>query len=261
MQKHERMRTLLKLLADKGSVEVIDVARELDVSAATVRRDLDELERQQLVSRTHGGAVSAARAIEIPIRNRRNADAAPKRRIARAAVEMLQRGQVVGLNGGTTTTEVARAIGMSRLFAAYEPWPALTIVTNAVNIAAELTVRDPIKIVVTGGVAKPASFELTGPFAQSVLEEVLIDIAFLGAESLDPLVGAAARFEDEAQVGLHLAARAKTVVIVATSDKFVARGFACMTPVSKINTIITDKLPDPAIVNDFESQGVSIIVA
>jgi len=105
---------------------------------------------------------------------------------------MVKRNQVVGINGGTTATEVARALAAHPEFAPGEDTdrPPLTIVTNALNIATELTVRHQIRIVVTGGVARSQSYELTGPYAEALLEEVIIDVAFLGVEGLHPDTGA-----------------------------------------------------------------------
>lgn len=262
MTKHERLSALLQILAERGSLEVDVAAGRLGVSAATVRRDLDDLAAKQLLVRTHGGAVAAGMSFELPLRHRRDdSTAAAKQRIARRAVSMLGRGSIVGLNGGTTTTEVARALMKQPEYVKAEPWPALTIVTNAVNIATELTVREQFKTVVTGGVARPHSYELTGPFATAVLGEVLLDIAILGVQGIDPRMGAAAGHEDEAHVNRLLADRAKRVVVVATHDKFGASAFARICPPELIDVIITDRRPDEAFVTGFAAHGVEIIVA
>lgn len=262
MTKHERLSALLALLAERGSLEVEVAATRLGVSAATVRRDLDELAAKQLLVRTHGGAVAAGMSFELPLRHRRDDSvAAAKQRIARAAVGMLRRGTILGLNGGTTTTEVARALMRQPEYAKAEPWPAMTIVTNAVNIATELTVREQFKTVVTGGVARPYSYELTGPFATGVLDEVMLDIAILGVQAIDIRMGAAAGHEDEALVNRLLAERAKRVVVVATHDKFGASAFARICPPERIDAIITDEQPSAEIVSAFAAQGVEIIVA
>jgi len=148
-----------------------------------------------------------------------------------------------------------------QVFLARDPWPALTVVTNAVNIATELTVRDQIKTVVTGGVARPNSYELTGPFATAVLEDVILDLAIIGVEGLDPRLGAAARHEDEAQVNRLLAERAKRVVVVATGDKFGASAFARICPADGIDVIITDREPTAVMAAGFRGLGVDVIVA
>ena len=128
------------------------------------------------------------------------------------------------------------------------------------NIAAELTVRHQIKIVVTGGVARPQSYELTGPFAEEVLKEVNIDIAFLGVEAIDTEIGAAARHEDEARVNRQIAARAKKIVVVTDSAKFQKRAFASIRPINEIDVLITDSGIDKKTVKEFKKIGVEVII-
>lgn len=156
MSKYERLNRLLELLAAEGHVSVEDAAVRLDVSPATVRRDLDSLANQQLLTRTHGGAVSNSTAYDLPLRYKtaRNADA--KVRIARAAADLVPFGSVVGLNGGTTSTEVARALAIRADLHADSERASVTVVTNALNIANELTVRSQVKIVVLGGCPEPS---------------------------------------------------------------------------------------------------------
>ena len=156
MSKHERWNALLELLAVSGKVEVEEAASTLAVSAATIRRDLDELAEQQLLVRTRGGAVAHGVSYELPLRYTSARHASEKQRIAAAAADLIAPGEVVGLNGGTTTTEVARALavrfagGRPEAPGAVTAGPALTVVTNALNIAGELAVRPQIKIVEIG---------------------------------------------------------------------------------------------------------------
>ncbi|HYQ70011.1 DeoR/GlpR family DNA-binding transcription regulator, partial [Actinophytocola sp.] len=112
MDRYERLSTLLDLLGQRGKVDVDDVAGELSVSAATIRRDLDHLAEQQLLTRTRGGAVANNVAYDLPLRYKTARQASEKERIGRAAAAAVTRGSVVGLNGGTTTTEVARALAL-----------------------------------------------------------------------------------------------------------------------------------------------------
>lgn len=262
MTKQSRLGALLQILAERGTLEVESAASRLGVSSATIRRDLDTLAAQQLLTRTHGGAVATGSAFDLPLRHRReDTAAAAKRRIAKAAVGMIRRGAILGMNGGTTTTEVARAIIQHREFGTRDPWPALTIVTNAINIATELTVHEQFKIVVSGGVARPNSYELTGPFASAVFDEVLLDVAFIGVEGLDPERGAAARHEDEAVVNRHLVERSKRVVVVATHDKFGRSAFARICRTEQIDALITDRMPADTVADALRARGVEIIVA
>ena len=263
MSKQDRLSRILEIVVEKGSVDVETVAQELEVSTATIRRDFDSLAKKQLLSRTHGGAVATGGSLGIPLTYKVAKEDEVKQRIAEAAADMVSRYDIIGSNGGTTTTAVARAIVARPEFTpgdVSDLQPALTVVTNAVNIAAELTVRHQIKIVVTGGVARPQSYELTGPFAEEVLKEVNIDMAFLGVEAMDSMIGAAARHEDEARVNRQIAARARKIVVVTDSSKFKKRAFASISPISDIDILITDSRVDSRLVRDFRALGVEIVI-
>ena len=241
MKKEDRLSQVLEIISKQGSADVESVATTLNVSTATIRRDFDELAQRQLVSRTHGGAIATGSSMNLPLKYKAAKNDQTKKLIALEAAKYIERYQVIGLNGGTTTTEVARALAVDPKFAPLdEQQPALTVVTNAVNIAAELTVRHQIKIMVTGGVARPQSFELTGPYSEQVLNEVNIDIAILGVEALDISRGAAARHEDEARVNRQIAARAEKLIVVTDSAKFTRKAFANIAPLSEIDILITD---------------------
>ena len=263
MNRQSRLNAILELLVRHGSLEVDEAALSLHVSSATIRRDFDTLAEQQLLNRTHGGAVATGGSFKLPLTYKIARQEDAKKRIAAVAAAMVERHQVVGLNGGTTTTEIARMLASSPTFApgsVGDP-PALTVVTNALNIATELTVRHQIKIVVTGGVARPQSYELTGPYAEQVLNDVVIDIAFVGVEGLDPHVGATARHEDEARVNQQIAARAARLVIVTDSSKFERRAFAMIRTPEQIDTIITDDGISEKATAILESAGVKIVIA
>jgi DeoR family transcriptional regulator of aga operon len=262
VSRQSRLDSLLELVVERGDISVDAAAEVLKVSVATIRRDLDTLAERQLVNRTHGGATATAGSFRLPISYKIAKGDEVKKQIAAKAASLVSRYQVVGINGGTTTTEVARALAASPEFAPGEPGeqPALTVVTNALNIATELTVRHQIKIVVTGGVARPQSYELTGPYAEAVLNEVMIDIAFLGIEAFDAQSGAGARHEDEARVNRQIAARAKKVIIVSDSSKFQKSSFAVISPVDEIDMIITDSGLDSRIRKGLERAGVEVVI-
>ncbi|MFF7216295.1 DeoR/GlpR family DNA-binding transcription regulator [Streptomyces sp. NPDC008238] len=256
-----RWSALLEMLTRDGSVEVEPAAAELAVSAATIRRDLDELARQNMVTRTHGGAVINAIAYDLPLRYKAARNAPEKERIARAAAALVKPGAVVGLNGGTTTTEVARALAARADLADSGAETALTVVTNALNIAGELAVRRHVKLVVTGGVARPASYELTGPLAAELLAQLTLDVVFLGVDALDVTHGAAARDEGEASVNQALARRAERVVVVADASKLGRRAFARICPVEEVDVLVTDGSAPAALVEPFAAAGVEVVRA
>jgi DeoR family transcriptional regulator of aga operon len=261
VSKYERLNRLLELLASDGHVSVEEAAVRLDVSPATVRRDLDSLAAQQLLTRTHGGAVSNSTAYDLPLRYKTARNAEEKVRIARAAAELVPIGSVVGLNGGTTTTEVARALATRADLQSDDDAARITVVTNALNIANELTVRSRVKIVVLGGVPRAQSYELIGPLSIPVLNQLTLDVAVIGVDAFDATMGASAHNEAEAEVNARIARQAKRVVVVADSTKLHRSAFAQILPVAEVDVLITDSAADPAVIRDLTAAGVEVIQA
>ena len=259
MNRHARMSALLDLMGEAGHVDVQAIARQLDVSPSTIRRDLNYLHDQQLVTRTRGGAVATTISYDLPIRYRSAGRRSDKARIGEAAAALVAPTDIVGLNGGTTTTEVARALATREW--AEEIVQPLTIVTNAINIAGELTVRRHVKLVMTGGVARPQAFELTGPLAFDTLSQIDLDWAILGVDALDPTSGARASDEEEGQINRLMAKRARSVVIVADSSKLSARAFALICPVADIDYLVTDSSAPPEVVRSLRDSGVQVLLA
>lgn len=261
MTRHERLTALLDLLAGRERIEVDDAATAFDVSPATIRRDLDHLAQQQLLVRTHGGAVASNVAYDLPLRYKTARRAAEKQRIAEAAVGLLRAGMVVGLNGGTTTTEVARAIAVRNDSNASGRDLAVTVVTNALNIAAELAVRPHVKVVVTGGVARQQSYELIGPLVNRVLDDLILDVVFLGVDALHPQHGASAHHEGEASITHLMVDHSQQVIVVADSSKLDRCAFARICHVREMHTLITDTGAPDEVVEPFEEQRVRVIRA
>ncbi|TDP95120.1 DeoR family transcriptional regulator [Labedaea rhizosphaerae] len=260
VDRYERLSALLEILGKRGKVDVDDLAAELDVSAATVRRDLDHLAEQQLLTRTRGGAVANNVAYDLPLRYKTARHASQKERIGRAAASLVDVGSVVGLNGGTTTTEIARALATRSDLSTRADGPSMTVVTNALNIANELAVRPHVKIVVTGGVARQQSFELIGPLATKILAEITLDVVFIGVDAVDPARGAFAHHEGEASINRMMAQSARKVVVVADSSKLNQHAFAQICPVTDLHLLITDAEADPATVAAFEAEGIEVQV-
>ena len=262
MSRYERWNSLLELLAEQGKLEVEEASVALGVSAATIRRDLDQLARQQMVTRTRGGAVAHNVSYDLPLRYKTARNAGAKQRIGAAVAALIAPGEVVGLNGGTTTTEVARALAVRPELterAEAGSGQRLTVVTNALNIANELTVRPSVKIVVTGGVARPQSYELIGPLAGAVLAELTLDVTVLGVDALDVEAGATAHHEGEASVNRMLAERARRVVVAADSSKLGRRAFARICGIDRIDTLVTDEAVDEELAAAFADAGVRVL--
>ena len=261
MSRYRRWNDLLELLATAGQLQVEEAAAALNVSAATVRRDFDELASQQMLTRIRGGAVAQGVNYDLPLRYKSERHPSEKQRIAELAAGMVRAGQVVGLNGGTTTTEVARALAIRSDLFAEGAGTAITVVTNALNIATELAVRQHIKIVTTGGVARPQSYELVGPLATGVLEQVTLDVAFLGVDGIDAVAGATAHHEGEASINQLMSRQARKVVIVADSSKVGRRAFARICGPAEIDALVTDAGIGDDDLNVLKAAGIDIVVA
>lgn len=263
MLRHERLSVVLELVAQRGSLSVDDLIDTFGVSAATARRDLDDLSAQQLITRTRGGAIAHTVTYDLPLRYKGGRQTEQKRRIAAAAADLVEAGSIVGLNGGTTTTEVARNLATRSEFAGAGNGSAtaLTVVTNALNIAHELAVRPTLKVVIVGGVLRPQTYELIGPFARPVLDGMSIDLTFLGVDAVSVDNGAAARHEGEAQINASMVDRSGTVVVVADSSKLGQRAFCTICPADRIDVLVTDTDAAADVLEPFRERGVQVITA
>lgn len=259
MNRHSRLNAVLDAMTEAGHVDVYELARALLVSPSTIRRDLNFLAEQQLLSRTHGGAVGTTVNYDLPVRYRRSARSTEKVRIGRAVARMIPAGSVVGLSGGTTTTEAARALAGEDQDGEAEG-KRVTIVTNAINIANELTVRRRIKLIVTGGASRLHSFELTGPLAYAALAHFDLDVAVLGVNALDRDWGAKVADEDEAQINRLMAERAGRVIIACDGSKLSARAFARVCPLAAIDCVVTGRGGDQAAVRAIRASGVEVVL-
>ena len=258
MDRYARWNALLELLAESGRVSVEDAAATLAVSQATIRRDFDQLAQQQMLTRTRGGAVAHTVTYDLPLRYKSARRASEKQRIAAVAADLVQPGAVVGINGGTTTTEIARALATRADLHTETGGFAVTVVTNALNIAGELVVRPHIKIVLTGGVALPQSYELVGPLANGVFDQVTLDVAFLGVSGLDVERGATCANEEEASINRQMAVRAERVVVVADGSKLGQRAFARICGTGEVDMLVTDADADA---DPYEEAGIKVVRA
>jgi DeoR family transcriptional regulator of aga operon len=253
MRQQDRLGLVLEILNRQNTVGVLELAAQLSVSAATIRRDLQLLESQQLLSRTHGGAVSTGVVYELPMRYRGGQRQEAKQAIAQCAAQLLAPGDLaVAINGGSTTTEVARALAGRA---------GLRVVTNALNIAADLAVRPNIDLVVCGGSARRQSYELVGPLAEMTLAHLNVEAAFIGVDGLSATAGLTTHSELEAHTDRALLRAASRVIVVADSTKLGQRSFARICELRDVSDIVTDDDADLAQITELERAGVRVHVA
>jgi len=261
MTQQQRLNLVLELVSERGNVSIAEVSENLGVSTATVRRDLTLLAEQRLITRTHGGASALGSGYELPLQYKFARQADAKVAIANAVADLVQPGSSVGVNGGTTTTEVARALGRIDRLKTSSDVPGVTIVTNALNVAYELSVREHIKIVVTGGIPRRQSYELIGSLVGSALRDFSLDLAVLGVDGLSGKFGATTVHEGEAEASRQLASVAHKVVIAADATKLGRTTFARIIPLDQIDVLVTDAPVTGELAAEIVAAGVEVIVA
>jgi DeoR family transcriptional regulator, aga operon transcriptional repressor len=250
VRRAERLGAILEELSDGGAVDVGALSARLDASPATIRRDLLLLDEQRLLTRTHGGAVAQGVAYELPLRYKAGRNQEKKARIAAEAAARAGEGMAIGLTGGTTTTQVARAI---------VDFDRLTVVTNALNIAGELAIRRNLKLVVTGGWARSESYELVGPLAEATLAGLNLDIAFLGVDGIS-VEGLTTHHEVEAHTNFSLLERARRVIVVTDGSKVGKVAFARICPLDRIDELITDGSSDPVALDLIRDARIAVTI-
>jgi len=252
LRRAARVSAILDLLAENHSLNASDLATEFGVSSATLRRDLQMLEDQKLLSRTHGGALAHDVAYELPVRYRGGREREKKRLIAAKAAKLLPHGPLtVGFSGGTTTSEVARIIA-DRV--------DVTVVTNALNIAADLALRPRLKVILTGGVTRPQSYELVGALAEQTLRDLHIEVLVCGVDGLTASTGLTTHDEVEAHTNRTMIQRSKRVIVVTDGSKVGRTLLARIAPVDVIHDLVTDSGADETELEHLRRAGVRVHV-
>lgn len=248
-----RWSLLLDALAQRQRLSVTEGAELLGVSPATVRRDFGELAARQLASRVHGGVVATSVAYELPARYRLAQDD-PRQRIARAAAGVVEPGSIVGFNGGTTTSAVARHVAQR----ADLQEDGLTVVTNALNIATELVLRPHLRTICIGGEARPESYELHGRYAAMVLGDLGVEQLFLGVDAFSVEGGVMCRHLGEATTNAEMVKAAQRVVVVASGPKVGERSLARICATGEVDQLITDDSAETAEVDRLRDAGIEV---
>ena len=232
MQK-TRHNEIISVLGERDSASVSELSKLLGVSEVTVRSDLNSLAQTGLVRRTRGGVARPLGISERPLEESSKQQASVKRRIGEAAAGMVQDGQTVFLDVGSTTTEIARHLSPSLR--------GVTVVTNGLNIALELERLPGRHIIVTGGSLRRLQHSLVSPYALELLGRIRADILFLGCNGVHAQHGVTNANFDEAEVKTRMAEYASAVVVVADQSKLGVVSRAHLLPLSGVSTLITGR--------------------
>jgi DeoR family transcriptional regulator of aga operon len=250
-----RVTRILQILRETGSVSAERLCRDLGVSIHTIRRSLQEMDQQGLLRRTHGGAEALEPLLYEPFRADRSFQeqvhsfAEEKRRIAAAAAKLVQPGNLIALTAGTTTTETIRNLPRNT---------GLTVMTNTVNVAMELSNRKDVDVYVTGGHLRGDWFSLVGPSAIENISRVGIDVLFIGVNGISLERGLTCLNAAEADVNKAMIRQAKKKIVVTDHSKFNMDANWQICTVAEVDLVITDTGLSSSIGDRFRESGVHL---
>src|ERR1700744_3069813 len=246
----ERRQHILELIQNQGRALVSDLSEQLNISQITIRKDLDYLQSKGVIQRSHGGAlrIQSSALIDPSLQEKKKHNFREKERIAVAASKMVEEGQCIILDSGTTTTAVAERL---------KRFKQLTVITNAVNIAAELAGTGFVVILV-GGTMRKNSFSLVGPLAEDHLKEMHAGPLFLGVDGFDLEVGITTPNFLESRVNRAMVKAARQVVAVCDSSKFSRRSLSRIVPPGAIHHVITDQNLPKDIQEALRAMGIAL---
>lgn len=252
-KRSKRMVALLSILDERGETALSDLAQDLRASLATIRRDVAVLAERRLLDRTHGGAkpLSECRELPVSLRDTRNVDA--KRLIAAEAARRIPAGRhALALTGGTTATEVLRALSRRT---------DLTLITNSLTIAFEAARQGQSRVLIAGGVLRSSSMEMVGPLTERTFRMFNVATAIVGTDGISVSGGVTTHDATEAQTNHTMMCSADRVMVVADGTKVGTVTLAKLADISEVDLLITDEKADPAELERLQEAGVEVIVA
>jgi DeoR family transcriptional regulator of aga operon len=251
LAKEQRRRVIRSLVESQSQGNVADLARRFGVSEVTIRSDLAALSNVGALVRVHGGALPPGDGEELPLTVKQTLYHAEKVRIATAAAGLIQDGETLILDSGTTTAEIARQIRGLKL-------RSLNVITNALNVAVILANAHHVNLIIPGGVLRRKSWSLAGPQAEQALSELQADRLYLGVDSLDPAIGLMTPHVLEAKLNALMIRIARKTIAVTDSSKLLRRNLSVIAPVEQVHMLITDSGAAPEAVAAIRARGVEV---
>jgi len=249
----ERRKQILELIEKRNSISVVELCQLLEVSDMTIRRDLRILSNRGLLERVHGGALSRrGRSYEPPYLTRATNHILQKEIIGRRAASLVNEGDSIALDVGTTTFELAKDLLKT---------PNLTIITASLPIANVLSEALNIRLILTGGIVRPQELSLIGQTAEQTYQQYHVDKAFVGVGGLHHEAGLTEYNLEDALVKKAMIKNAEQVIVVADSSKLGEICFASVAPLSVVDTLVTDADAPAEIIDLLRARDIEIIYA
>ncbi|MFO7888902.1 MAG: transcriptional repressor AgaR [bacterium] len=248
----ERRDEIVRLVSEDGRVTVKKLSEMYNVSTVTIRNDLNFLQEKGLLHRAYGGALRwDTVSFDTAIREKEKLNAEEKKKIGKAASKLINDGDSIIIDSGTTTMEIAKNIHGKR---------DLTVMTNAINIATDLAGISGITLMLTGGTLRETSFSLVGPQAEEILEEFYFDKVFLGVDGFDMEYGLTTPNFLEAQLNRLMVNRSRETIVVMDSSKFARRSLSLIVKPNDVDIVITDSKVTDEYKKRIEDMDIKLIV-
>jgi DeoR family transcriptional regulator of aga operon len=252
MMAEERRTQILQTVRSAGRVRVNELAIRFNTSTVTIRNDLNELHQRGLVLRSHGGAVLPDTILrESPVNERLRTHSDEKRRIGAMAATLINDGEIIILDSGTTTQEIARQIKMKH---------GLQIITNGVNIAAELLDARDVQVFIVGGTVRGESASISGHYTEEMFDQFSADKLFLSGAGCDLDFGVSGANLQETMVNKAMLRISREIILVADASKFSKRSMSRIAPFAEIDIVISDTSLSEEIQTKIRAQGCDLIL-
>jgi DeoR family fructose operon transcriptional repressor len=250
----ERKMRIVEFVKENRSASVALLSKHFDVHEVTIRRDLAEIEQEGLLRRTHGGVIlEQGSSMEPSFLERSNNQVDQKKRIAKKAAELIEDGDIIILDSGTTIFHIVPHLSARS---------NLTVVTNDINIAAELRGMD-FKVIVTGGELYRDSYVLNGMYADLILGKLNVQKAFIGTWAIHPVYGLT--YHDPVYITTKQAMirAAREIIVLADDTKIGKVALHSLAPIHEIHTFITgaEALNADPYLKQFKDQGIHVVTA
>lgn len=249
----ERKRRILSLLHERPSVTVSELSGIFNVSEVTIRKDLKDLDNEGHVTRTHGGATGITKMTFESVQSEKEKhNIEEKKAIAGIACDLIQDGDSIMIDAGSTTQQLARCIKSAQ--------KEITVITNSFNIASELMDLDFLELIIIGGIFRKGIYSCVGPIAENALEGLFVDKAFLGSNSVDLNHGFSTANIYEAQVKKKMIASSKEHIFLVDHTKFDKLSLCAVCPISGVDYFVTDRAASAKYVSEIRDKGVQVLI-
>lgn len=252
MFQFERQKQIFEYVNAKKKASVEELSNYFNVAKVTIRRDLDDLVLKGLVNKIHGGVLSIDNSLnsEIPYNKKSVVNTEEKKKIGVAASNLIEDGDVVILDAGSTTFEIAAHLGSK----------SVTVITNDIKIAMELAFKPNITLIITGGILEKSVYTAIGPETEKFISNIHVNKTFLGADAVSLKYGITNRTIQEVAVKSKMMDAAEKKIVVADNSKLNKKVFVTLCKINEIDILVTDKV-DQAFKNNLNELGVEVVLA